>query len=597
MQKLRKEISNDFKWDLDVVYSNIDEFNADLLKVDNLLSNFNEYKNCIMDSASNLYNCLCLENNISRILDRLYTYAHCNFDADTSNTIYQDLVGKVENMYQKFNEVTAFVSPSILKYDYSKIETFYDIEPRLKEFEIGLKETFRFKKHTLSEAEEKIISGFEKSLEYSSKIYDALVDTDLVHGNFIDENGNTIELTDSNYNKYIKSNNRKVREDVFKLLHKTYSNFQNTISKTLAGNVESVSSIAKVRKYNSAIEASLIEDNINIEVYNNLIDTVSNNLEPLFKYYELKRNLLNLNEFHLYDTYVSVVNEKPRDYTFEEAKSMVIDALSVLGDNYINDLKQSFSQKWIDVYNNKGKRGGAYSGGSYDTYPYVLLNFEGTLNDVSTLAHELGHSMHSYYSRKNNSYQNSSYKIFVAEVASTVNELLLAKYMLKSTNDKKEKLIILNNLLDLFKATIYRQTMFAEFERDIYAMQENGTILTAEVLNNHYYNLNKKYFGENVFVDEEIKYEWERIPHFYYNFYVYKYATGLSAACYIVDGILNNRENALNNYLKFLSLGGSMEPLEELKVAGVDMSKPEVIISAIKMFEEILNEFSELCKN
>lgn len=593
-QKLRNEISDEFKWDLGAIYSSIEEFNKDYEKVSNSLDKFDMYKDNLMDNSKNLYECLNLENEISRIINKLYTYAHLNFDADTSNSFYQDLYGKVTNLNQKFSEKVAFIDPLILKNDYSKIEKFYEEEPRLKEFEIGLKEVFRYKKHTLSEKEEELISNFDNVFGLSSKTYEVLTDTDITHGNITDENGNTVELTDSNYSKYIKSNDRRVRKEAFCTLYKTYKNFQNTIASTLKGDVESTSSVAKVRKFNSSIESSLFNDNISVDVYNNLINTVSNNFEPLFKYYKLKKKMLGLDEMHLYDTYVSVVNDANKEYSFDEAKKLVMNALSVFGDTYVNDLSKAFSEKWIDIYNNKGKRGGAYSGGCYDTYPYVLLNYEGTLNDVSTLAHELGHSMHSYYSRKNNSYQNSDYKIFVAEVASTVNELILAKYMLKNTNEKSEKLIILNNLLDLFKATIYRQTMFAEFEKDIYDKHEKGEILTADYLNNIYYDLNKKYFGDSVILDEEIKYEWARIPHFYYNFYVYKYATGLSAACYIVESILSGKANARENYLKFLTLGGSMEPLDELKVAGVDMTKPEVVESAIHMFEDILSEFEEV---
>lgn len=593
MQKLREEISNEFKWNLDAIYSTEEVFNEELSNIEKEIEKIKDYKDNIMDSANNLYNCLELENNISRILSKAHTYAHCNFDSDTSNSNYQKLLGKVENLYQEFSKEVAFIEPTILKYDYQKIEEYYEVEPKLKEYEIGLKEIFRYKKHTLNENEEIIVSSLDKVLNSASKTYEALTDTDLTHGNIIDEDGNAVELTDSNYSKYIKSNDRRVRKEAFETLYKTYSNFKNTICSTLVGDVEATSSIAKIRKFNSSIEASLFNDNVSVDVYNNLINTVSDNLESLFKYYDLKKKILGLEEMHLYDTYVSVVNEKPKDYTFDEAKKLVMETLTVLGDEYITDLNKAFEEKWIDIYNNKGKRGGAYSGGSYDTYPYVLLNFEGTLNDVSTLAHELGHSMHSYYSRKNNSYQNSSYKIFVAEVASTVNELLLAKHMLKCSSDKKEKLIILNSLLDLFKATIYRQTMFAEFEKGIYEKHEAGEILTAESLCDYYYELNKKYFGNGLVIDDGIKYEWERIPHFYYNFYVYKYATGLSAACYIVNNILSGNENAKNDYLNFLSLGGSMEPLEELKVAGVDMTKPEVVLSAIKMFEEILDEFEQ----
>lgn len=593
-QKLREEISNEYKWDLEAIYKNKEEFEDELKKIEQEIDKIDKYKDILMESSSNLLECLELDTNISRRLSKAHTYANCYFDSDTGNASYQEMLGKVNNLYQKYSEKISFIEPSILKCDYNTIQKYMEESPKLKSYERNLKEIYRFKKYILSDNEEKIISNLEKALDSSSTTYESLTDTDMTYGNIIDENGESVELTDSNYNKYIKSNDRRVRKEAFDELYRVYSNFKNTICSTIKGNIEANTSIAKIRGYESAIEASLFSDNIDVSVYNNLIDTVSNNLSSLFKYYDLKKKILGLDEMHLYDTYVSIINEKPREYTFDEAKELVKKALSVLGDKYINDLNNAFTEKWIDIYNNKGKRGGAYSGGSYDTYPYVLLNFEGTLNDVSTLAHELGHSMHSYYSRLNNSYQDSNYKIFVAEVASTVNELLLSKYLLKNTSDKREKLIILNNLLDLFKATIFRQTMFAEFEKNIYEKHEKGEILTAELLCNDYYELNKKYFGNSVYVDDEIKYEWERIPHFYYYFYVYKYATGLSAACYIVNSILSGSKDALDNYLKFLTLGGSMDPLDELKVAGIDMTKPEAILSAIHMFDEILEEFEQL---
>ena len=593
-QKLREEISNEYKWDLEAIYKNKEEFEDELKKIEKEIDKIDKYKDILMESSSNLLECLELDTNISRRLSKAHTYANCYFDSDTGNASYQEMLGKVNNLYQKYSEKISFIEPSILKCDYNTIQKYMEEAPKLKSYERNLKEIYRFKKYILSDNEEKLISNLEKALDSSSTTYESLTDTDMTYGNIIDENGESVELTDSNYNKYIKSNDRIVRKEAFDELYRVYSNFKNTICSTIKGNIEANTSIAKIRGYNSSIEASLFSDNIDVSVYNNLIDTVSNNLSSLFKYYDLKKKILGLDEMHLYDTYVSIINEKPREYTFDEAKELVKKALSVLGDKYINDLNNAFTEKWIDIYNNKGKRGGAYSGGSYDTYPYVLLNFEGTLNDVSTLAHELGHSMHSYYSRLNNSYQDSNYKIFVAEVASTVNELLLSKYLLKNTSDKREKLIILNNLLDLFKATIFRQTMFAEFEKNIYEKHEKGEILTAELLCNDYYELNKKYFGNSVYIDDEIKYEWERIPHFYYYFYVYKYATGLSAACYIVNGILSGSKDALDNYLKFLTLGGSMDPLDELKVAGIDMTKPEAILSAIHMFDEILEEFEQL---
>ncbi|MCM1371250.1 MAG: oligoendopeptidase F [Clostridium sp.] len=592
-QLLRSEISDEYKWDLGSIYSSNELFEADLGKCLNLIDKIKDL-NDIVSSADKLLECLELQYSTNRILEKLYTYAHHNLDADTTNTFYQELLGKVKNLDKEFCEATSFIKPTLLKCDYSLIEKFYGENEGLKEYEVVLKDLFRYKAHTLSENEEMVVSKLSKALSSSSNTYECLTDSDMTFGLIKDEDNDPIELTTSNYSRYIKSSDRRVRKEAFDTTYETYAKYKNTLASTYVGDIETNSSVAKIYNFNSAIEASLFEDDINISVYDNLIHTVSNNLKPLYRYYDIKKKALNLEQMHLYDTYVSIISDNSKEYSFEEAKKIVIDALSILGDDYINNLKRAFSEKWIDVYNNKGKRSGAYSGGAYDTNPFVLLNYENTLNDVSTLAHELGHSMHSYYSRKNNSYQNSGYKIFVAEVASTVNELLLAFYQLDNTDDRKEKLVILNNLLDLFKSTIYRQTMFAEFERDMYRKHENNEVLTYEVLNNSYYELNKKYFGENVVVDDYIKYEWERIPHFYYNFYVYKYATGLSAACYIVNNILENKNNMKEKYLKFLTLGGSMSPLEELKVMGIDMTDSKVIESAINMFDGILERFEKL---
>ena len=378
------------------------------------------------------------------------------------------------------------------------------------------------------------------------------------------------------------------------MLHNKYKKYIRTITSTYKGEVETNVVLAKIRNYDSAISASLYSDNVSQDIYNNLIKVVNDNMDVLYKYYDLKKEILSLNRLHMYDTYVEIINKVSKKYTFDEAKEIVMEALSVLGDKYIKNLKKAFDEKWIDIYHSKGKRSGAYSSGNFDVNPYVLLNFEGTLDDVSTLAHELGHSMHTYLSCKNNPYQYSSYEIFVAEVASTVNELLLANYMLKSSKNKEEKLAIINHILDLYKATLYRQTMFAEFEKETHKLREKGEVLTSDLLSNMYYDLVKKYFGPNVLCDDLIRYEWARIPHFYYNFYVYKYATGISAASYIVDGILNNREGALKNYINFLKTGGSMYPLDELKIAGVDLNSKSVVLSAIKTFERYLKEFKDI---
>ena len=588
---LREEIRKEDKWDLEVLYKNKEDWEKDYKYLQKEIKTLSNYKGKLLTSSKVLKEFIIKYFDLERKLEKVYYYAHLNYDSETMNDEYQNMDGKVSNLLQEMTINTSYVSPELLEGTYSDIEKFYKEEKELKEYDRFFKEIYRYKEHTLSKEEENILSVLSKSLSLSEEIYEKLTDTDLELGNIHDEEGKVVKLTDSNYNKYISSSNRKVREEAFHTMYDGYKSVINTTSSTLYGDVLTNVQIAKLRKYNSAIEASLYSDNVDLKIYNNLVNTVNDNLDVLFKYYNLRKNVLKLDELHLYDIYANLISEEDKDYTFNEAKDIVLEAIKPLGEEYVSDAKKAFSERWMDIYPNKSKRSGAYSSGGYDTYPYMLLNFEGKLNNVSTLIHELGHSMHSYYSKKNNSFQNYNYEIFVAEVASTVNEVLLCKYLLNNTNDKNTKLSILNKLMELFKGTIYRQTMFSEFEKKIYDLVEQDEVLTKETLCNIYYDLNKKYFGKDVVIDEDIKYEWSRIPHFYYDFYVYKYATGLSCACYIVNNILSGKKEAKENYLKFLSLGGSMYPVDELKVAGVDISSPEVIKSAIKMFDETIEEF------
>jgi oligoendopeptidase F len=595
-QKTRNEIDDKYKWDLTKIYLT-DEYwykDYDILKDE--INEITKFKGIITSSATNLLNYLNTFYKLDRKIEKLYMYAHLNYDADTTNSKSQEMQGKIEKLISDFSNLDSFANPEMMSCSYSVIEGYIKECKELEEYRHLLEDLYRYKSHILTAKEEEILSMLSLPLNNSSDTFEFLTDSDMKFGNILDEENNLVELTESNYNNFMHSSDRRVRHDAFKRLLGTYGNFKNTIASTFSGNIKSLTSLAKVKNFSSSLNSSLFKDNIDISVYDNLIKTVKDNMSVLYKYYDLKKEVLSLDELHLYDIYLEMVKSLDKEYTFEEAKEIVLKALQPLGDNYINDLKQAFSQKWIDIYNNEGKRTGAYSSGGYDTYPYVLLNYEGKLKDVSTLAHELGHSMHSYYSVKNNTYPNYSYKIFVAEVASTVNELLLNYYLLNNSNDKEEKLYILNSLMELFKGTIYRQTMFAEFEKNMHEKYENGEVLTNELLCCEYYKLNKEYFGSNVVVDDEIKYEWERIPHFYYNFYVYKYAIGLSCACYIVDGILNKKEKALENYLKFLSLGGSDYPANELKLAGIDITSSEVVESAIKMFNDTIEQFKEISK-
>ena len=553
-----------------------------------------EYKDSFLSNGKKLYEYLKYDEEVSRKLEKIYYYAHLNYDADTLDEKYKVMTNKVSDLFTKYNELSSFVVPEILKLDEEKLNTFYKDEEKLEDYRFSIENIYRFKNHTLDEEKEKMLSNLSKCLSNPEETYEALTDSDFEYDYITDEKGNKVKLNESNYSLFIKSKDRSVRKKAFEMLHDKYKKYIRTITSTYKGEVENNVVLAKIRNYDSAISASLYSDNVPVDIYNNLIKVVNDNMNVLYDYYDLKKEILSLDCLHMYDTYVEIINKIDKKYSFDEAKEIVIDALSVLGDKYVKNLKKAFDEKWIDIYHSKGKRSGAYSSGNFDVNPYVLLNFEGTLNDVSTLAHELGHSMHTYLSCKNNSYQYSSYEIFVAEVASTVNELLLANYMLKNSKNKDEKLAIINHILDLYKATLYRQTMFAEFEKETHKLREKGEVLTSDLLSNTYYNLVKKYFGPNVLCDELIRYEWARIPHFYYNFYVYKYATGISAASYIVDGILNNKEGALENYINFLKTGGSMYPLDELKIAGVNLNSKSVILSAIKTFEKYLKEFKDI---
>lgn len=593
-EKLRSEIEDKYKWDLTKIYKDEKEWQKDFDDAKEEILKATSYKDSFLINGKKLYEYLKYDEEVSRKLEKIYYYAHLNHDADTLDEKYKVMTNKVSDLFTKYNELSSFVVPEILKLDEKKLASFYEDEKKLEDYRFSIENIYRFKNHTLDEEKEKMLSNLSKCLSNPEETYEALTDSDFEYDYITDEKGNKIKFNESNYSLFIKSKDRSVRKKAFEMLHNKYKKYIRTITSTYKGEVETNVVLAKIRNYDSAISASLYSDNVSLDIYNNLIKVVNDNMDVLYKYYDLKKEILSLNRLHMYDTYVEIINKVSKKYTFDEAKEIVMEALSVLGDKYIKNLKKAFDEKWIDIYHSKGKRSGAYSSGNFDVNPYVLLNFEGTLDDVSTLAHELGHSMHTYLSCKNNPYQYSSYEIFVAEVASTVNELLLANYMLKSSKNKEEKLAIINHILDLYKATLYRQTMFAEFEKETHKLREKGEVLTSDLLSNMYYDLVKKYFGPNVLCDDLIRYEWARIPHFYYNFYVYKYATGISAASYIVDGILNNREGALKNYINFLKTGGSMYPLDELKIAGVDLNSKSVVLSAIKTFERYLKEFKDI---
>ena len=587
----RENVDVKYQWDLSKIYDSLDAFRKDINLVKTKIKEFAKFKDIKYDENS-LYEVLTLGMDTSRITQKLEVYTSLLCDEDTRINKNQELKEEVNNLVSDYTKATYFVDVNILKLDYKDIETFYKKNNKLKEYEIYLKEMFRYKEHTLSNKEEKLLADLSKALGNNYDTYELLKDSDLVFPSFM-ANGKEYPLDGNKYSLYIEDDDREVRKGAFLTLYGVYKQYKNVFANLINANVKEEESLAKIRKYDNAIDESLYHDELDIKVHDNLVSVIRDNMNVLHDYYGLKKQVLKLDELHLYDVYANLVNNVSFKYPFDEAKETVIKALNVLGEDYIKILKQGINDRWIDVYPNKGKRTGGYSSGSYDTNPYILLNYQEKYDDMSTLAHELGHSMHSYYTRHNNPYQYGHYAIFVAEVASTVNELLLAKYVINNSNNKEEKLFIINRMMELFRATIYRQTMFSEFERKISNKVNHDEPLTADILSDIYYNLNKDYFGDNVIIDDEIRYEWERIPHFYYSFYVYKYATGLSAAASIVTRLLDGSLMP-EDYLAFLKCGKTKSPLDSLKLTGVDLTKKAVIEDAIKMFSSLIDDFKKI---
>ncbi len=589
----RSEISDDYKWDLTTIFKDEDEYLKELTEVEREIPKLVKCKETMKKSAKDLYETINKMYEIARKIEKIEIYAHLKYSEDISCSKSIELMNKAENLLIKFNKATSFYETLLLSIDYSDIEKMYQEYEKLKEYKTYLEKSFRYKKYMLTEQEEKLITDLTKAYSNNNTLFEMLTDSDINFGTIKDKNNDEVELTNTNYSIYVKSKDRRVRRDAFLTLYSTYGRYKTTLAKLLEGEINQTVTFNKLRGYKSSLEAAMYHDELSTKVFDSLIESVSDGLKPLFKYYKLKKEMLNLDELHVYDIYADSLEKYEKKYSYEDAKNLIIETLSVFGEDYLNNIKKAFNERWIDVYPNVGKRGGAFSSGGYDTYPYILTNFQGGYNDVSTIIHELGHSMHSYYSRKNNQYVYSDYSIVVAEVASTVNELLLAKHVINTTKDIKEKLFVLDKLMELFKGTIYRQTMYEEFEKYLFDEVEKDEALTADKVSDYFYKLNEKYFGEGVVLDDVIRYEWGRMPHLYYNFYMYKYATGLASASFIVSQILDGKKNAVKNYLDFLKTGSTMSPNEELKINGVDLTKKEVCDNAIKMFSDLVDEFEK----
>jgi len=592
----RADVPQEFTWDLTPVFANDDAWFAEYEALKALPERIAEYRGTLGKSAKDLLAFLKFEDEVTLRLSSLLGYASCKGDEDTSNNFYQDMRGKATGTWVNISGALSFATPEIMAIDEKVLDSFYKDEPELETYRRSLYQIRRRAAHILSDEGEKLLAAAGEMADAPDRIRSTFSDADLTFDDVVDGQGNVHHLTDGTLVPLLESTDVKLRENTFKTYYKRMGEFKNTVASTLDAQFKQLRFFADARNYSSTLEASLDVTEVPVSVYTNLIEAVHANLDKMYKYVALRKKLLGVDELHMYDVYTPIVPDAAVEIDFEQAKKTVLEALSVLGEDYTDMLKEGFANRWIDVYENVGKRSGAYSSGFGRPHPYVLLNHKNNLDSQFTLAHEMGHALHSYLTMKNQPVNTADYVIFVAEVASTCNEVLLMKYLLKNTTDKNAKAYLINHFLDQFKGTIYRQTMFAEFELEMGKMSENGETLTADALCKKYYELNKLYFGPDMVSDEEIALEWSRIPHFFYNYYVFQYATGFSAAVAIANRILEKGAPAVADYKRFLSSGSSTDPISLLKIAGVDMSSPEPINEALKLFGSLIDELDALLK-
>ena len=592
----RADVPQEFTWDLTPVFANDDAWFAEYEALKALPERIAEYRGTLGKSAKDLLAFLKFEDEVTLRLSSFLGYASCKGDEDTSNNFYQDMRGKATGTWVNISGALSFATPEIMAIDEKVLDSFYKDEPELETYRRSLYQIRRRAAHILSDEGEKLLAAAGEMADAPDRIRSTFSDADLTFDDVVDGQGNVHHLTDGTLVPLLESTDVKLRENTFKTFYKRMGEFKNTVASTLDAQFKQLRFFAGARKYSSTLEASLDVTEVPVSVYTNLIEAVHANLDKMYKYVALRKKLLGVDELHMYDVYTPIVPDAAVEIDFEQAKKTVLEALSVLGEDYTDMLKEGFANRWIDVYENVGKRSGAYSSGFGRPHPYVLLNHKNNLDSQFTLAHEMGHALHSYLTMKNQPVNTADYVIFVAEVASTCNEVLLMKYLLKNTTDKNAKAYLINHFLDQFKGTIYRQTMFAEFELEMGKMSENGETLTADALCKKYYELNKLYFGPDMVSDEEIALEWSRIPHFFYNYYVFQYATGFSAAVAIANRILEKGAPAVADYKRFLSSGSSTDPISLLKIAGVDMSSPEPINEALKLFGSLIDELDALLK-
>ena len=592
--KERKDMDPQYMWDLSTLYKNDEEWSQAVTEIEERITKISKYQGKL-NNAKTIRAFLDEDTQLGRLLSNYFCYASLRNCEDTRQSAGQAMEAKAYAVYTKYAQATSFAQPEILSLDEETLKAIVKDE-KLAPYAFYMQKLLDEKPHVLSAKEEALLASFTEVLGAPGKISESLQDADMVFDDALDANGEAHEVTQSNYILLQMNEDRVLRKNAFESFYKGFRQHINTFAQTYSACVKEAVASAQVRHFDSSRAMSMAEEHVPVFVYDGLVDTVRKFMPAMYRYVRLRKQILGLDELHYYDVYTPLVAGSSKKYTYEEAKQMVLDAVAPLGEDYVNRVKQAYQDRWIDVYPNVGKRGGAFSSGTYDSNPYILTSFTGTLDSVSTIAHEMGHSQHTWLSNHHQQPQYADYTLFVAEVASTVNENLLIEQLLAKTTEPKERLALLNHYLEGFKGTVYRQTMFAEFEREAHAMAERGDALTADALNQLYKGLIHDYFGDDLVIDDEVAYEWARIPHFYRPFYVYKYATSYSAAVALSEAILKDGESAVKKYLEFLSMGGSAYPLDELKHAGVDFTTSAPVERALTKFNDILDDVEETLK-
>ena len=593
----RNQVPKNLTWDLEKIYSSDQEWQQDFNQLEDNLSSVEKYAGKLAESSENLLKAIELNMNLVRNMSKLYVYSHLKNDQDTADNQYVAMEAQATSLYAKVAAKIAYFKPELLQIDEQKLKQFINENSQLQHYQFYIQDIIRGKEHQLSRELEQLLAAAGDIFDGSQKIYSTLTNADLKFGEVVDEDGNLIELSNGIYSLLLESSDSKVRQAAFDEMYKTYSSFKNTLAATLSQNTHMQNFLADIRHFNSAKNAALFSDNVEESVFDELLKQVDSHKNLLHRFVSLRKKILKLDKVRPYDLYTPIVDDIDLTFSYSEAQKIVLEALKPLGNEYLSIINQAFEERWIDVVENKGKRSGAYSSGSYDTNPYILMNWQDSIDSLFTLIHELGHSVHSYLTHKNQSFVYGNYPIFLAEIASTTNEELLTNYLLdKYQDDNDVTKFILNKFLDGFKGTVYRQTQFAEFELWLHQQDADGLPLTADEISEKYLELNQSYYGDDLTNDPQIGYEWSRIPHFYYNFYVFQYATGESAALSIVSQIKDNPKT-VSKYLEFLSSGSVKYPLDTVKIVDVDMTKSDYLFDAFKVFEERLTLLEQLIEN